>query len=211
MMQKFVGKFEAQLMAYRARELQRFLRRVAVHPVLRNSQDLNAFLSSSDAELQDKKKAAKPGTASSLGSMFGALKKSVVSSVPALVGGPVDEVDDFFRQKKAYADALGTALVAAATTVHAMVEAQRAVKAQLAQGTEAASVMARAESFDEAGAAQQKQWRTAAKAVTDEFNALSELLVSTQVELEDVLHDYRRYLDSLQLAFQYRWDKVTAS
>jgi hypothetical protein len=56
MMQKFVGKFEQQLLAYRARELQRFLRRVVGHPVLRNSQDLNAFLSTNDADLQDKKK-----------------------------------------------------------------------------------------------------------------------------------------------------------
>jgi hypothetical protein len=43
--------------------------------------------------------------------MFGALKKSVVSSVPVLTGGPVEETDEFFRQKKAYFDAVQTALL----------------------------------------------------------------------------------------------------
>lgn len=34
------------------------------------------------------------------------------------------------------------------------------------------------------------------------------LIVSTQVELEDVLSDYTRFNQHLLMAFQYRWDKL---
>lgn len=91
------------------------------------------------------------------------------------MGGPVEEPDDFFRQKKAYFDTLATALTSAAATLHNTVEAYRTVKTQLALCTEAASVMARAESFDEAGASQQKLWRSCNTAVTADFNALGEV------------------------------------
>jgi hypothetical protein len=45
-------------------------------------------------------------------------------------------------------------LVAAWKSFHGLVESERTLKANLAMATEAASVMARAESFDEAGAEQ---------------------------------------------------------
>ena len=113
---KLVNKFEAALLAYRTRELQRFLRRMAAHPVLRNSQQLQAFLCE-DAEFEERKQKNTATVANKAGSMFsgifGNVKKAVVASVPSITGGPAEERDDLVKQKIQYVEALAQALQAA--------------------------------------------------------------------------------------------------
>jgi hypothetical protein len=83
--------------------------------------------------------------------IFGNVKKAVVASVPSITGGPAQERDDLVKQKVAYVEALSQSLAAASKSFHQLVDAQRGLKSHLAMCTEGASVLARAESFDEAG------------------------------------------------------------
>jgi hypothetical protein len=209
---KFVNKFESAMLAYRTRELQRFVRRLALHPVLRNATQLQAFLSP-DAEFTEHKLKNTATVANKAGTKFSALygmvKKSVVASVPALTGGPAVERDDLIAQKTAYVEALHQGLVAATKSFHGLVEASRSLKAALAMATEAASVMARAESFDEAGAAQQQGWRNTANGIKGDHNALNDLANQLQLEFEDRLTDYRRYVEQVQIVLKYRFECLT--
>jgi hypothetical protein len=114
---KLLNKFEAALLAYRTRELQRFLRRMAAHPVLRNSPQLQAFLCE-DAEFEERKLKNTSTVANKAGTMFsglfGNVKKAVVASVPSITGGPAEERDDLVKQKIQYVEALAQGLQAAA-------------------------------------------------------------------------------------------------
>ena len=209
---KFVNKFESAMLAYRTRELQRFVRRLALHPVLRNATQLQAFLSP-DNEFADHKLKNTATVANKAGTKFSALyglvKKSVVASVPALTGGPAVERDDLIAQKTAYVEALHQGLIAATKSFHSLVEASRNLKASLAMATEAASVMARAESFDESGAAQQQGWRNTANGIKGDHNALNDLANQLQLEFEDRLTDYRRYVEQAQIVLSYRFECLT--
>lgn len=209
---KLFDKFEETLLSYRARELRRFLRRVASHPVLRNSTQLQAFLSE-DADFEQRKTTASATTTQKAGGMFGGLfgnvKKAVVSSVPAIAGGAIEERDDWFREKTAYIQAVGLGLLSAGKTFHALVDSERSLKANLALATEAASVLARSESFDQQGDSQRKLWEATANAIKDDHNALNDAVHRYQLEFEDVLHDYRRFVESVQIVLKYRFDKLT--
>lgn len=210
---KLLNKFEENLLAYRARELRRFLRRVAIHPVLRNSTQLQAFLSE-DQEFEQRKTTASATTAQKAGGMFGGffgnVKKAVVSAAPtAVTGGPVEEKDEWFREKTAYITAVGLGLTSAGKTFHSLVESERSHKASLAMATEAASVMARSEAFDVGGESQRHLWEKAANALKEDHNALNDAVHRYQLEFEDVLHDYRRYVESVQIVLKYRFDKLT--
>lgn len=190
-----INKFEATLLAYRTRELQRFLRRMVAHPVLRNSTQLQAFFCE-DSEFEDRKQkntatvANKAGTVFS--GIFGNVKKAVVAAAPSITGGPAQERDELVKQKIAYVEALAQSLSAAAKAFHQLVEAQRGLKSHLAMCTEGSSVLARAESFDEAGAAQQALWRQTSNAIKDDHNLLNDMVHQFQLEFEDTLHDFRR-------------------
>ena len=189
------------MLAYRTRELQRFVRRLALHPVLRNATQLQAFLAP-DAEFADHKLKNSATVANKAGSKFSALygmvKKSVVASVPALTGGPPQERDDLVAQKTEYVETLHQGLVAAHKSFAQYTAATRALKAALAMSAEAASVMARAESFDESGAAQQETWRTAANAIKSDHNSVNDWSNQVQLEFEERLNDYRRYVEQVQ-------------
>lgn len=210
--QKFVGKFEAALLAYRTRELQRFVRRLASHSVLRNATQLQAFLSP-DAEYNEHKSKNTATVANKAGSKFsalyGAVRKTVVATVPTLTGGPATERDDLVAQKTAYIEALGQGLVAADKSFHGLVEAHRALKGSLAMASEAASVMARSESFDESGSSQQNAWRNTANGIKVDHNALNDLVNQLQLEFEDRLHDYRRFVEQVQIVIQHRFGCLT--
>ena len=190
-----INKFEATLLAYRTRELQRFLRRMASHPVLRNSTQLQAFFCE-DSEFEDRKLKNSATVANKAGTVFsgifGNVKKAVVASVPSITGGAAQERDDLVKQKIAYVEALSQSLTAAAKSFHQLVEAHRNLKSNLAMCTEGASGLARAESFDEAGSAQQALWRQTSNAIKDEHNALNDMVHHFQLEFEDTLHDFRR-------------------
>ncbi len=206
---KLLNKFEAALLAYRTRELQRFLRRMAAHPVLRNSPQLQAFLCD-DSEFEERKTKNTSTVANKAGTMFsglfGNVKKAVVASVPSITGGPAEERDDLVKQKIQYIEALAQGLAVAAKSFHMLVESHRGLKASLAMSTEAASVLARAESFDgAAGSRQQQGWRAASNAMKDDHNALNDMVHQFQLEFEDALLDYRRYVESAQLLIKFRY------
>lgn len=55
---------------------------------------------------------------------------------------------------------------------------------------------------------QKKSWEQAAQSFKSDLLVFRELEQRFQLEFEDVLHDYKRYLESVQLAFKFRWDKL---
>lgn len=206
-----LNKFDKTLLSYRARELQRFLRRVARHPVLRNAPHLHSFLLP-DSEFEERKVRDTTTVATKAGSvfsgLFGNVKKAVQASVPALAGGPPEERDAFFKEKSSHLEQLGKGFASCGRAVSGLVEGARQWRQCIQMSQEGASIMAMAESVEEAGSEQQRQWRSASEAYRHDGEALEECWRGVQIEHEDALHDYERYVEQVQLALKHRWDRL---
>ena len=89
------GKFDPVLLSYRARELSRFLQRVASHPVLRDDEAVQIFLTASEedfAERRDRKEEAPKEAAPKQG--FGAKVKDFGFAMGAKVEDPEPWFDE---------------------------------------------------------------------------------------------------------------------
>jgi len=95
-----INRFNPDFIEYRRKELERFLRRVASHPVLQTSELLKAFLELSDSEFAQFKEGPKKEKKGLVASLTDKIGVSVTIS-----GVPV-EVDNWYTAQKSYVQVL---------------------------------------------------------------------------------------------------------
>ena len=133
-----LNKFDPTFLAYRRRELERFLVRLAAHPFLHTSADLQVFLTASEDQLS---RAQNPSSDSgwSMSSLWSSVSKAASNAIDAVPAFSADELDETFQHHKAYAERMELHLsrlsAAGASLVprhHELEDALAALRAQLA-------------------------------------------------------------------------------
>jgi len=105
-----LSRFDAEVLAHRKREFNKFLLRIITHPILSKSKHVDTFLNAKDEDLT--RSQAKPTTFSSLKeSLTIANILDTVTKVSHVMITEVEEIDDYFYEESNYGYALGEDLM----------------------------------------------------------------------------------------------------
>jgi len=209
---QIINRFNAEFIEHRRRELERFLLRIASHPVLVESRVLQNFLESESLNTNKKEQSSNSTSSSSGGffSLIGAVSntaKNTVESIQHLnTFTSVSEPDQWFDAKKNYIVALETNLHSLVKAVSIMIKRQKELEQSYSDIANFSSLLSSAE-------ADHSSW------ICHSFGKLSEISTSltplneTLVEhetafFEDALRDYVRIIGAVKEILHYRNDKL---
>ena len=186
------GKFSAELLMFRSRELTRFVQRVAAHPVLAEDEDFEFFLMAPWTDFSEKR-AATPAKESVVGSWFSSIK----SALP--FGGKGEDPDEWFVATAADLAARKELVEELQESSAGMVSGWR----ELTQlyGTQAQQMRALSKFFGDTEAS-----RCAEDAAATEANVKVVEELATQIEhsYADNLGDYLREIAAIEAVLERR-------
>ncbi|TPX49551.1 hypothetical protein SeMB42_g02583 [Synchytrium endobioticum] len=124
-----LGRFQDDFVENRRASLERFLKRIASHPILSSEDDFRLFLQSEtfNIDVNQKRKHESPRT----GGLFGRLGQSLTIPTPSF--GKVVEVDQWFETKKAQIDTLEAQLKALLKALDGLVKQRRDLALAIAE------------------------------------------------------------------------------
>jgi sorting nexin-1/2 len=202
-----LNRFNAEFLEFRRRELERFLHRISVHPVLSHSPELHKFLESteplSDTPKSPPTKKEGGGSSSGLFSFLGTSIESISSNF-----GAQSEPDQWFDAKKNYFNSLESHLTALAKATSQITKKRKELSQCWSEFGLASSLLASSE-------ADQDQWLSNSfnriHDITSQVTALDEKVADDQTAFfEDNIRDYIRVLGSVKEMLAVRGEKLFA-
>ena len=189
-------------MAFRRKELEKFLVRLATHPYLHTSPDLQVFLTANEEQLN---RAQNPASESGWGSSLGSLWSSVTKGVSE-VASSYDEVEAAFNDHKAYASRMETAAARLADAGQSLVPRHLELEGSLEHLRKELQLVADVEKlplpFDRSETA--RVFETLAQ--TLRMNSALEVALTEKIETgwEESLRDYVRLFDEMTRMLSHR-------
>jgi len=197
-----LNRFNTEFLEYRRRELEKFLQRIIVHPVLSESVELQTFLESAEILSAPPKAPPKKESSSGLFSFLG----SSIETISNLNSTAQNEPDQWFDAKKNYIIALENHLIALGKATSQIIKKRKEM-------TQAQSDFGLASSLLASSEADQDQWTSVSfnrlSEITTQITTLDEKLADDQTAFfEDVIRDYIRILGAVKEMLTARGEKL---
>lgn len=204
-----MSKFADEFLDYRARELERFLKRVSAHPKLSVASCVGSFFNADVEEFRQlQQEEPKATVATQVFSFFSTKFNAAASaSLPDVFGNAV-EVDVWFESKREYVEALSTQLTELAAASNDLVARHAQMKQSYSAMATALSSLSKTEMDSD-------------KIIADSFERVStvnlelqllegELSYSARVHWAERLQDYQRVVESIKDMLNRRLESLAA-
>eukprot|EP01127_Copromyxa_protea_P001072 TRINITY_DN10_c0_g2_i1.p1 TRINITY_DN10_c0_g2~~TRINITY_DN10_c0_g2_i1.p1 ORF type:complete len:391 (+),score=126.79 TRINITY_DN10_c0_g2_i1:145-1317(+) len=202
-----INRFSAEVVEMRRHLLEKFLRRVMLHPKLKTSQFLSPFLTASEAEMPKHRgtkyvnpKAQEKSILATAGSFFSGFSSKLSLAEPA------KETDPYFDEQKAYLVGLQAQL----TTLQELTESRLENRKEIFQLIDTISLSCGAVGSVELShdSVLSGFWQTLARILKAISTIQKEAIKSETEAFDHTLKDYIGVAESAQKLLQNRWSIV---
>jgi len=189
-----INRFSAEFVEYRRKELERFMKRVLNHPILKDSKSIPLFLHSTDAELQGYRSKGvpqeeKPKAANKKG-FFATFTASISSVTNTLTGVELTETDPWFDKHKTYLNNLEQQLQLLGDRSESAGRRRAEMSSAVMDLSHSASLLSGAETDQDGVLAE--DWGRLSDVLNRMATLSQELVASEAGTFEDVVKDYYR-------------------